>query len=357
MDQKRVTVRDIAQRLHVSSGTVHRALNGKPGVGDELRALVQQTAKEMGYHTNYLAATLKMNPLRIVLAFPQQEQDNNFYYRYILRGCRSKLRDYADYRLEVVEVSFNRDGRDASQGFTACMERVLARYGSGIDGVLVSGLMRDRDAAMIRRLDDAGVPVVMVSEGVEECGLCTVQGDHYADGQIAAELLRGRVAPGSGILICGGLRELASNSENLRGFLDGLGGEYRTHCEYGVFRHENLEQRLEDCLRSGSYQGAYSVVARTTPTLCSAVRRQGLKLCTVGSDLFPETIRELQAGRLDYIIFKRPNEQGARGLELLLNYLICHARPQNRQTRIHSVIVIRSNLKFYQPELGDGEPV
>lgn len=357
MGQRRVTVRDIADALHVSSGTVHRALTGKPGVGSELRARIQQTAKEMGYQPNYLAATLKMKPLRIVLAFPQQEQGNNFYYHYVRQGCQSKLQDYIDYRLDIVEMAFARDGRDETQSFTACMQRLLNLYGKELDGVLVCGLMQDRDTAMIRQLHRAGIPVVMLCDNIaEEYSLCTVQGDHYADGQIAAELLRGRVAPGGKILVCGGSPELLSNSENLRGLLDGLGSAYTVRCIYGVFDPEDLERQLYGCLCREPFQGAYSVTARSTSPLCRALQK--LKpdgpICAVGSDLFPENIQALRDGTLDYILFKRPHDQGARGLELLLNYLICHALPKPSQTRIHSVIVIRSNLKFYQESAETG---
>lgn len=46
---KKVRLLDIAERLGVSSVTVHNALAGEKGVGSELRAKILETAKEMGY--------------------------------------------------------------------------------------------------------------------------------------------------------------------------------------------------------------------------------------------------------------------------------------------------------------------
>ena len=46
---KLVRMSDIAQRLHISTVTVSKALSGKDGVSDALRLKIQQTAEQMGY--------------------------------------------------------------------------------------------------------------------------------------------------------------------------------------------------------------------------------------------------------------------------------------------------------------------
>ena len=56
---KQVTMKDIANRLSVSSVTVSKALGGKDGVGDELRQNIIQVAKEMGYRKNLIAKDMR----------------------------------------------------------------------------------------------------------------------------------------------------------------------------------------------------------------------------------------------------------------------------------------------------------
>jgi LacI family transcriptional regulator len=46
---KKVTMQDIADRLNISKNSVSQALSGKPGVSEETRRLVQNTADELGY--------------------------------------------------------------------------------------------------------------------------------------------------------------------------------------------------------------------------------------------------------------------------------------------------------------------
>ena len=43
-----VTIKDISKKIGVSSVSVHRALKGKEGVSNELRAKIIETSKEMG---------------------------------------------------------------------------------------------------------------------------------------------------------------------------------------------------------------------------------------------------------------------------------------------------------------------
>jgi len=50
---------DIAEKVGVTVNTVSRALNGKPGVSEETRAVITQAAKEMGYHPNAMARSLR----------------------------------------------------------------------------------------------------------------------------------------------------------------------------------------------------------------------------------------------------------------------------------------------------------
>ena len=48
---QKVRLADIAQRLGVSTVTVHNALSGRKGVSDQMRAKILKTAKEMGYES------------------------------------------------------------------------------------------------------------------------------------------------------------------------------------------------------------------------------------------------------------------------------------------------------------------
>ena len=51
------TVRDIAERAHVSIATVSRVLNDHPRVSEETRLIVWQAAQELGYSMERLRSS------------------------------------------------------------------------------------------------------------------------------------------------------------------------------------------------------------------------------------------------------------------------------------------------------------
>lgn len=57
-----VTMRDIADKLGVSSVTVSKALNDKDGVSEELKERIKTLAGEMGYRFNTVAKSMKEGP-------------------------------------------------------------------------------------------------------------------------------------------------------------------------------------------------------------------------------------------------------------------------------------------------------
>ena len=57
----KVTIKDIALKLDLNFSSVSRALNNKPGVSEDTRKLVMQTAKDMGYRPNVIARGLVSN--------------------------------------------------------------------------------------------------------------------------------------------------------------------------------------------------------------------------------------------------------------------------------------------------------
>ena len=57
--ERRTTQTDIARALGVSVGAVSVAINGRPGVSDELRRTVQETAERLGYSPNRSAVALR----------------------------------------------------------------------------------------------------------------------------------------------------------------------------------------------------------------------------------------------------------------------------------------------------------
>ena len=86
---KKVTIYDIAKRLHVTPATVSYALNNISKVSEEMRKKILDTAREMGYSRDYTALSLSTGKTFLMVLFLPFEDianaflENPFYGEFI----------------------------------------------------------------------------------------------------------------------------------------------------------------------------------------------------------------------------------------------------------------------------------
>ncbi len=81
---RRPTLSDIAKAANVSLMTVSRAINGKPGVSEDLRLSLMSLAEEMGYRPNQIARGLATSRTATIgLVVPD---NTNPFFAQIARG-------------------------------------------------------------------------------------------------------------------------------------------------------------------------------------------------------------------------------------------------------------------------------
>jgi LacI family transcriptional regulator len=82
------TIIEVAKRAGVSVGTVSNVLSGNPQVGRELRERVETAIREMDYHPNEVARSLKVNQTYMLgMVLPDI---TNPFFPDIMRGAEEK---------------------------------------------------------------------------------------------------------------------------------------------------------------------------------------------------------------------------------------------------------------------------
>ena len=94
--EKRIKIRDIAQRSGVSVSTVSLILNNKPGISEESRVRVLEVADEMGYplkHTPGPARTPSLGTIGMVVKIdPDLPPQANPFYSKVIAGIEDACR-------------------------------------------------------------------------------------------------------------------------------------------------------------------------------------------------------------------------------------------------------------------------
>lgn len=66
MKREKYTIADVAKALNVSRATISRAINGKPGVGEDLRQKILSYVEDVGYQPNSIAQSLSRGSMKII---------------------------------------------------------------------------------------------------------------------------------------------------------------------------------------------------------------------------------------------------------------------------------------------------
>lgn len=348
---KRVTIKDIARELGVSTGTVHRALYGKKGVSKDLQEKILTLCTERGYSANTVASALRRGTIRIVAAFPHLNDENRFFYSDVWRGFRRRINELRDYNLDVVELTYlsHIPGNQAD-----VLKECLVRYDGQVDGLITVGHFDDACAQVVRDYSNHGIPVFLACDDDIDCGRkACVQANYVVTGRIVAELMTSQLTPGSTILLCTGDARIPSHVQTVAGFdayLKELDQGYQVLKLDGYFDETDLCLQLDNLLDSRTdIRGAFSVCARLSVLLSEEVSCHGLSdtIRVIGSDLFAENSANLARGVIRQIVYKDPEQQAYLAAKVMSNYLLKAEHPAQAVQYVESRILFRSSLALF----------
>lgn len=349
---KRVTIKDIAAEAGVSTGTVHRALYGKKGVSSALQEKILDICVRREYQANTAAAALKRRSLRIVGAFPVPDGKGRFFYSNVWKGFRRCIQELRDYNIEEIEIAYSEEDPQAqSSELLSCFRR----YDGAIDGLVTVGPFSDAGMQALQVYAERGVPVFLACDDRTECGrLACAQADHERTGRMVAELLSSQLRPGDTILLCGGDVLRPSHAQTVRGFEDYLhihAPDIGLLTLYGYGNEDDLRARLREALlRRPDIAGAFSVSARLSVLLANeaeALDKSG-SIRIVASDLFEETVRNMERGIVKNIVYKAPEQQAYLATKLLGDYILKGRKPASDIQYVESRLIFQSDLDVYK---------
>ncbi len=174
-------IEQIAADLNISSASVSRALNDRPGVGRELRERILQRAQELNYTPSVTARGLATSQT-FTLGFFVREKPNlstktDPFYGEILHGVEQASAQ-SDYHVAIGTLTDSILA--APQGFRFVRER-------RVDGMILAGpdIPNDFIIAMLQ----TGMPIVLVDNKLDHAAIDSVNTDDEHGGYLAARHL------------------------------------------------------------------------------------------------------------------------------------------------------------------------
>ena len=349
--RKRVTIKDIAEEAGVSTGTVHRAIYGKKGVTEEVRQRILDICAKRGYQTNTAASALKRGTVRIAAAFPGPDTNNRFFYDNVWRGFRRQIAELHDYSLEIVELPYYAGTmNDQAAELEACYER----YQGELDALITVGHFNAACRQVVHKYVDHGIPVFLACDDTPDCGrIACVQANYEITGRIVAELISSQLPAGSAVLLCAGDVLIPSHYRTVLGFEDYIRENKLDLTVIKIHGYDNADELrsrlMEALINHPEIRGAFSVSARLSVLLADLVAKMNRadEIRVIASDLFQETIQNMEAGIVKNIIYKDPESQAYLATKVMSEYLLKAQKPLNDIQYVESRVIFRSSLSLY----------
>ncbi len=170
-----VTLRNIAEDLHVSIGTVSRALRGAGDISDELKSRVREAGQRLGYRRTRPAGRRRKRTNAFAVIVPDVTSP-------LLALAMRGILDIAFRHGFVVHLSETRGQQFRQDEY---LERMLGR---GIDGVIIDPVARD-DGRMLQEVHDRRIPLVVFDRQGPNFEGHFVGNDNVLGGRLATEHL------------------------------------------------------------------------------------------------------------------------------------------------------------------------
>ncbi|MBR1584389.1 MAG: LacI family DNA-binding transcriptional regulator [Clostridia bacterium] len=343
MEKTQPTLKDLAERLNLSVGTVQRALNNKGGYKPETQRRVLEEAEKIGYTVNPAASALRRPPVSIAVVLPEPIDHNKYFYQYVWQGI-----EYAYKELAVFQVGYQKMFiHPHSSDFCDVLEQLSAS--DKIQGIIT---VLNRDARfddIMRRFAQRGIPVSFINAGN------TLNDTRFSvsTGGLAADILASThtSVPGQ-VLLLGGSYENELHRRRAMDFSQKL-REYCANISVLEIHEYHDLKKLRGTIASmlknlDTLTGIFSVSTRETLCMCQAVSEMGFsgKMMTIGVDAFPELLPFFQNGTLTSSIYHYPTRLAYSVFYQLVSQLTSIPTPYVVQS-IPAVPIFRSNADFF----------
>ncbi|MCY1722931.1 LacI family DNA-binding transcriptional regulator [Prolixibacteraceae bacterium Z1-6] len=157
MTQKpETTIHDIAKALNISASTVSRALNDNPLIREATRKKIKQTAEEMGYRPNVMAAnfrTKRTNTIGVIVPLI-----NRHFFSSVISG----IEHVAYQQGFTVTISQSNDKFEKEDKIAHTL------FANRVDGLILSIAMETQTYDHLKLFSDRNIPLVFFDRIVDE---------------------------------------------------------------------------------------------------------------------------------------------------------------------------------------------
>ena len=337
--QKRVSVKDIAQKLNISLSTVHKALTGKGGISEQRRKQVIKAAQEMGYVVNSVAQTLARKDINIGILMPSKWQD---YFAGMKAGIEEEIENLQKYKVRGMFYYLSSDF--SKEDAEKALEWIKKQ---SIEVLIYCPSIYSLHEEFISAIKKSRLPIFMAGDSFEEMNsISDVVTDAALSGKIAADFLRCILADKINAAVFTGSLRVKPHKGKVDSFIkrvEGFGGKvccvYETEDDY-----EKTSEYMKNIF-SDNINAIYVTTATSAP-VCKYIDENGLsdKIALICTDLFDELKYYMKKNVAKATIYQNQERLGSVAVKVAYEYLVKKNSYGNEDAQIEKTVHIRPSL-------------
>jgi len=154
-DSSRITIKDIAKALNVSTSTVSRVLSNHPAISDSTRKLVNDKVKEMGFSIDPIASSFRSKKTKSIgVICPRIDID---FHSKVISG----IEDYAYNSGYQITIFQSQDNYKKEKEIVSMLETSLAA------GLIICPGLQTHKYDHLKKFKKANIPLVVYDRSTE----------------------------------------------------------------------------------------------------------------------------------------------------------------------------------------------
>ena len=346
MYERKETVRlkDIAEKLGISIGTVQRALNNKGGYTAETQARILEEAKRMGYIVNSAASALRRNPILLGVVLPARGGRRKYFFNDIWAGILQAEEELAIQNVQLLKFE-TESGLEEFKRLASLQN---------LKGIITHEFKEPEINDILSELSEKTIPIFSVDGDPEEN---KQRSGFYINvpnqGRLAADVFMNMTKNTNGtIILMGGSKNHGRQMQRISEFTSTLSNEM-PHISVMEFHiTDNSEETYTLILKLlnsiDSIAGMYAVSAVETISMCKLLRQSGKdsRLIAIGTDMFESLIPFFNDRTLTATVYQNPRYQSYQAVKMLSQMLISPTMTQS-EIVIPASAVFRSTARDF----------
>lgn len=206
--QKKTTIKDIANVLGITPSAVSKALNNHPRISQETKLAVKQIAENLNYQPNHLASALRKGKSNLVGVIVPRANSNFF----------SSV-------LENIEKLLNKEGYNviisqSNESYDKECKSIDTLLYTQVDGIIASLANETVNFSHFEKIKKKGIPLILYDRGDNDIGVDYIGIDDYDSSHMVVEHLVKQNC--KRIAHIGGYRHTRIFKNRILGFIDAL---------------------------------------------------------------------------------------------------------------------------------------